>query len=403
MRGLLGILGIGIMSILVINPVYAMEVMEGTRDNVETIVTPSGLVLEGRTLYVDATNAASIIEPPGGDNDGVGKFLFSVTSPLPPGDPNSFICSAALLAESTEVPIALTAAHCVTDANGNFDLNVATVTFEGTCGTEVIGVEENWTQFHPSFAGDTFSNTIMGFDIALLELEKFPDPCSGDEIDRYFIDRNAGDDIGITPEDVGFGKSGTGNTGDTIAPGVKRQSENTYDEGDTFLAAFLIPTDPGSFLVDDFDNGMAANDALAFIGLTIDPVGEDNEGLSAGGDSGGPHFNSAKEITGVTSWGARMMDMGSGTPDIDGDQNSSFGEWSGDTRVATYAAFVDSAIQVLEDNKANGEVPRTAIGGEFIGIDTTAVLLAGAQMNATWLIPVLVAAIGFGIVIARKF
>jgi len=44
-----------------------------------------------------------------------------------------------------------------------------------------------------------------------------------------------------------------------------------------------------------------------------------------------------------------------------------------------------------------------AVGGEFIGIDTTAVLAAGAQNTAAWMIPVLVAAAGLGIVIARKF
>jgi hypothetical protein len=44
-----------------------------------------------------------------------------------------------------------------------------------------------------------------------------------------------------------------------------------------------------------------------------------------------------------------------------------------------------------------------AVGGEFIGIDTTAVLVAGAQNTAAWMIPVLVAAAGLGIVIARKF
>ena len=43
------------------------------------------------------------------------------------------------------------------------------------------------------------------------------------------------------------------------------------------------------------------------------------------------------------------------------------------------------------------------VGGTGIQIDKTAMLLAGAQMNAAWLIPVLVAGIGFAIVIARKF
>ncbi len=44
-----------------------------------------------------------------------------------------------------------------------------------------------------------------------------------------------------------------------------------------------------------------------------------------------------------------------------------------------------------------------AVGGEFIGVDTTALLVTGAQMNAAWLIPVIVSGIGFAIVIARKF
>jgi len=44
----------------------------------------------------------------------------------------------------------------------------------------------------------------------------------------------------------------------------------------------------------------------------------------------------------------------------------------------------------------------TAVGGEFTGIETTSVLAAGAQYTAAWMIPVIVAGIGFAIVIARK-
>jgi len=43
------------------------------------------------------------------------------------------------------------------------------------------------------------------------------------------------------------------------------------------------------------------------------------------------------------------------------------------------------------------------VGGEFLGVDSAALLLAGAQANALWLIPVVIAGIGFAIVIARKF
>ena len=45
---------------------------------------------------------------------------------------------------------------------------------------------------------------------------------------------------------------------------------------------------------------------------------------------------------------------------------------------------------------------RTVVGGHMIPVDSTALMLAGTQNTAVWLIPVLVSAIGFGIVILRK-
>ncbi len=44
-----------------------------------------------------------------------------------------------------------------------------------------------------------------------------------------------------------------------------------------------------------------------------------------------------------------------------------------------------------------------AVGGDIIPLDSTMVLVAGTQYTAAWMIPVLVSAIGIGIVIARKF
>ena len=43
------------------------------------------------------------------------------------------------------------------------------------------------------------------------------------------------------------------------------------------------------------------------------------------------------------------------------------------------------------------------VGGTFEGVDTTALLVAGAQMNAAWLIPLVLGIIGIGIVLAKKF
>jgi len=44
----------------------------------------------------------------------------------------------------------------------------------------------------------------------------------------------------------------------------------------------------------------------------------------------------------------------------------------------------------------------TTVGGVFEEVDTTALLVAGAQMNAAWLIPLILGTIGIGIVVARK-
>jgi len=43
------------------------------------------------------------------------------------------------------------------------------------------------------------------------------------------------------------------------------------------------------------------------------------------------------------------------------------------------------------------------VGGWFLQVDKPSLLLAGSQMTASWLIPIIVSAIGIGIVIARKF
>jgi len=47
--------------------------------------------------------------------------------------------------------------------------------------------------------------------------------------------------------------------------------------------------------------------------------------------------------------------------------------------------------------------PKHVVGGELIPLDSIMILLAGTQMTAAWVIPMVVSAVGIGIVIARKF
>jgi len=67
--------------------------------------------------------------------------------------------------------------------------------------------------------------------------------------------------------------------------------------------------------------------------------------------------------------------------------------------VQTKKTLTNDRLNVFKILPSDGVV----VGGEFIGVETSAVLLAGTQTIAAWMIPVIVSGIGFAIVIARKF
>ncbi len=66
-------------------------------------------------------------------------------------------------------------------------------------------------------------------------------------------------------------------------------------------------------------------------------------------------------------------------------------------------ANTDSNLIIFSSHNGNGNGNGMAVGGELISLDSTMILAAGAQYTAAWMIPVLVSAVGIGIVIARKF
>ena len=259
--------------------------------------------------------------------DGVGRLHTNRTD-------GSFLCSSSLLSGGRYL---LTAAHCVSDDNGVFNTNSATVHFDdvgGTVSLQVIDylIPDAWTDY----GGDPLS----GADIAVLELAQE----APDAVTRYDIYRDT-DEVGQVGTKVGYGRSGTGSTGDTLASGTKRSGQNLYDAtGDLLLQATGHTANddylPGAVLQYDFDNGDTANDAFGFFGLDDLGLGL-NEVNSASGDSGGATFIDGL-IAGVTSYGLRLG--GSASRDVDGALNSSFGEFSGDTRVSFYADWIDDII-----------------------------------------------------------
>ena len=190
-----------------------------------------------------------------------------------------------------------------------------------------------------------------GNDIALIRL----DAAAPVEIQTYGIYRNS-DEVGQVADKAGYGRTGTGDTGDDIVSGTKHAGQNLYDAlGDVFDTVGGIDPIPGSQLAYDFDNGLVANDAFDFFDSSLSGgnladlgVGA-NEVMSAPGDSGGPSFINGL-IAGVTSWGLTLERRGGPPPrtsDVDKQLNSSFGEFGFDTRVSFHADWVDSHVMQL--------------------------------------------------------
>jgi len=82
-----------------------------------------------------------------------------------------------------------------------------------------------------------------------------------------------------------------------------------------------------------------------------------------------------------------------------------------DTRANVQITFFDSNSDgfwndgediVLDFNGNLIFDPPMAVGGKFLDVDKTALVLAGTQSTSSWIIPSIVTAIGFGLVIARK-
>ena len=214
----------------------------------------------------------------------------------------------------------LTAAHVVCDDYGNAvapeDL---TVILYLETGTVQLAVSEVYV--HPLWSGSVGG----GGDIAVIVLAQ---PVSAG-VDVYDIYRGS-DEIGRTFQKVGFGATGTGETGYTYSDQQKRTGQNVYEVLDSAFGFY------GDTLMYDFDNGDAQYDALGTL-LGIANTGLGNEEIcGAPGDSGGPNMVNGV-IYGVTSYGLSVP----GEHDYLEGINSSYGDIGGDVRVSDYASWID--------------------------------------------------------------
>lgn len=297
----------------------------------KVVIVSDNLRAVAQPLYTTFGDPANYLTGSGGSLDGVGKLILN----HPEG---TYGCTGGLLWTGEHV---LTAAHCVTDNFGNNSLQSGTVTFNGDNGDETIPIDASGTVIHNRWNGDY----IKGNDIAILKLTT----TASDDITRYDIDRNSSGDIGAIVDKVGYGYSGNGNDGAILGFGDKRNGLNQYDDvADTMYQALGLKPNKdyirGAILQYDFDNGNSANDAFGFFFNNSDLGLGTSEVNSAPGDSGGPAISNGV-IVGITSYGITLTYNTGATSDITPNTiDSTFGEFSADTRVSAYAGFIDDAV-----------------------------------------------------------
>lgn len=181
---------------------------------------------------------------------------------------------------------------------------------------------------HPKWNGDLG----RGYDIGLMRFDTDLSAATGITAAQFYTGK---DELGQIGTFAGYGRTGTGLTGDTTFDGQKRAGNNVID-------AFLNTggrADKSRVLLADFDNPLNAGDNSWGSGLPLDL-----EYLIAPGDSGGGLFLGGL-LAGVHSFGWGRLD---------GDPNSDYGDASGHTRVSMFVDWILEAMGLSSGGGGKG-------------------------------------------------
>ena len=288
------------------------------------------------TSYTEARNRALI----GGGYDGVVRVVAG-----------SFYGSGVLLYNGQVV---LTAAHLFASES-----TATSVLFETNSGTQTVPSKK--VLINPDY-----NRTSSTHDLALVWLSGAA-PISAERYELY----RSNDEINKTFTMVGYGRPGSGNTGDLSSPPnppLRLLAKNQFDSDISSLLPFFSSTPAWAAisnkqLVADFDNGASAHDALGLLALRTGLGLGLDEGLIAPGDSGGPAFIGNK-IAGIATYTADLESTFH-HPDIDKISNSSFGELGVWERVSAHQQWIDQNLRAQATNapKTLAAVQKTVVEG----------------------------------------
>jgi secreted trypsin-like serine protease len=219
----------------------------------------------------------------------------------------SWICSATLIDDDW----ILSAGHCLDD--GAYEADDWTFDLSDSGGGTHIGAEKF---VHPGWVDDLDDGT----DIALLRLAT-----SEGTVSPATINTDTSE-VGRTTTHVGYGRTGTGLTGDVNSAGTKRAGNNVIDLDGSSVGGYN-----DKVLFEDFDSGSAGDN------WSGSQTQLDLEYLIAPGDSGGGmfmNFGSGDVLTGVHSFLAS----------VDSGLDADYGDLAGSTRVSSYASWITSTM-----------------------------------------------------------
>jgi hypothetical protein len=264
----------------------------------------AGLAAPVQAIVVRDSDADSLYVTLGSSApyDSVGRFSGTTNR-------SGFLASGTLIAPDW----VLTAAHVVDRAK--------TLTF--IIGGQTYQADQKVV--YPNWNGDLWS----GYDIGLVHLVKPVDNVKPAQLYTGNRELNQADTV------VGFGKTGTGELGDTKCDGLKRGAQNVISQ-----------IENKRLLVADFDNPLPSS--AVPLGYTHSlPL----EGMIAPGDSGGGLF-----IT--TATGTYLAGVNSFVGSDFGTPHSVYGNFSGHTRVSAFSDWITARIH--GENPALVESPKDA-------------------------------------------